>query len=31
MTPLIGLISMLSSTRNQRISDHVAKTIVRGI
>lgn len=31
MTPLIGLISMLASPRNQRIGDHVAKTIVRSI
>jgi uncharacterized RDD family membrane protein YckC len=31
MTPLIGLISMLASARNQRIGDHVAKTIVRSI
>lgn len=31
MTPLIGLIAMLASTRNQRIVDHVAKTIVGSI
>ena len=31
MTPLIGLISMLVSTKNQRIGDHVAKTVVRSI
>ncbi len=31
MTPLIGLITMLVSTKNQRIGDHVAKTVVRSI
>lgn len=30
-TPLIGLISMLVSSKHQRIGDHAAKTIVRDV